>query len=123
MATTGPIQSFLGHVIGTAMKKTIKVRVERVKIHPIVLKELTIATYCQCIGYGLSISDHQPVRRHKNYLVHDETSRCVVGDWVRINSCTKLSKRKSFELGEIVKPANRFVDDAGKLHTQSSKSR
>ncbi|KAH6572636.1 hypothetical protein BASA50_009632 [Batrachochytrium salamandrivorans] len=102
MATTGPIQSFLGHVIGTAMKKTIKVRVERVKIHPIVLK---------------------PVRRHKNYLVHDETSRCVVGDWVRINSCTKLSKRKSFELGEIVKPANRFVDDAGKLHTQSSKSR
>ncbi|EGF77584.1 hypothetical protein BATDEDRAFT_91576 [Batrachochytrium dendrobatidis JAM81] len=97
--TGNHVQSFVGRVIGTAMQKTIKVRVERVKIHPIVLK---------------------PIRRHKNFLVHDETSQCVVGDWVRINSCTKISKLKSFTLGEIVKPADRFIDDEGKLHTQGA---
>jgi hypothetical protein len=30
--------SFFGYVIGTAMQKTIKVRVERIKMHPIVKK-------------------------------------------------------------------------------------
>ena len=33
-----PRQSFVGTVIGTAMQKTIKVRVERIKMHPVVAK-------------------------------------------------------------------------------------
>nr|KAJ3421641.1 hypothetical protein HK105_002848 [Polyrhizophydium stewartii] len=97
MAARVPRQSFLGEVIGTAMMKTVKVRVERIKIHPIVLK---------------------PVRHHKNFLVHDPESKCVVGDWVRINACEKISTRKHFELAEIVKPAARYTDDDGVLHTQ-----
>jgi ribosomal protein S17 len=34
--------SFFGYVIGTAMQKTIKVRVERIKMHPIVKKVTSI---------------------------------------------------------------------------------
>ncbi|KAJ3187361.1 37S ribosomal protein S17 mitochondrial [Gaertneriomyces sp. JEL0708] len=97
--TTG--QSFLGEVVGTAMQRTIKVRVARVKIHPKVQK---------------------PVTYHKNFLVHDAEEKCVIGDWVRIDSCQKLSKRKNFTLGEIVTPAARYYDDDGKLHTQRKAS-
>ncbi|KAJ3256252.1 hypothetical protein HK103_005615 [Boothiomyces macroporosus] len=95
-----PRQTFFGHVIGTAMQKTIKVRVEKIKIHPIVQK---------------------PVRSHKNFLVHDEEEKCVVGDYVKIESCEKLSKLKHFKLGEIVKPAQRAFDSEGNLHTQGHK--
>ncbi|KAI8925688.1 hypothetical protein BC831DRAFT_459778 [Entophlyctis helioformis] len=90
-------QSFLGEVIGTAMRKTVKVRVERLKLHPIVLK---------------------PVRRHTNFLVHDPEQKCVVGDYVRIDSCDKISKLKHFTLGDVVIPAHRYTDANGQLHTQ-----
>ena len=60
----------------------------------------------------------KPVRYHKNYLVHDEDQKCVVGDIVRIKLCQKISKRKSFEFDEFIKPAARYVDDDGVLHTQ-----
>ncbi|KAJ3345006.1 hypothetical protein HDU91_007492 [Kappamyces sp. JEL0680] len=89
--------SKFGYVIGTAMQKTIKVRVENIKVHPVVQK---------------------PVRYHKNFLAHDETEQCVVGDYVRIDECAKLSKLKHFTLGEVVRPAKRVVDPFGKLHTE-----
>ncbi|KNC98376.1 mitochondrial 37S ribosomal protein MRPS17 [Spizellomyces punctatus DAOM BR117] len=92
-----PRQMFYGEVIGTAMQKTIKVRVARPRIHPVVQKPITF---------------------HKTFLAHDEHERCVVGDWVRIDSCQKISKRKNFTLGEIVAPASRYTDADGKLHTQ-----
>ncbi|KAI8816804.1 uncharacterized protein EV422DRAFT_489700, partial [Fimicolochytrium jonesii] len=92
-------QSFIGEVIGTKMQKTIKVRVAKTRIHPVVQK---------------------PVVIHKNFLAHDEESTCVVGDVVRIDSCNKLSRRKFFTLGEIVKPAARYVDEEGVLHTQKA---
>ncbi|KAI8848940.1 hypothetical protein BC829DRAFT_204476 [Chytridium lagenaria] len=95
-----PAQSFMGLVIGTAMQKTIKVRVARPKMHPLVQK---------------------PVIYHKNFLAHDEHSKCVVGDWVRIDSCQKISKLKNFTLGEVVRPAARYTDEFGKLHTQAQK--
>ncbi|KAI8917151.1 hypothetical protein DFJ77DRAFT_459356 [Powellomyces hirtus] len=90
-------QSFMGEVVGTAMSKTIKVRVPKVKIHPVVQK---------------------PVTFHKTFFAHDAEERCVVGDYVRIDSCRRLSKHKNFVLGEIVKPAARYVDTKGVLHTQ-----
>ena len=92
-----PRQSFFGQVIKTAMQKTIKVRVEKVKMHPLVNK---------------------PIRSHNNYLVHDEDSKCVVGDYVKIDSCNKISKMKHFTLGEIVTPAQRYMDSDGHLHAQ-----
>ncbi|KAI9104711.1 hypothetical protein DFS34DRAFT_604168 [Phlyctochytrium arcticum] len=95
--TRPPRQTFLGEVVGTAMQKTVKVRVARTRIHPIVQK---------------------PVVYHKNFLVHDENSQCVIGDWVRIDSCRKLSKRKNFTLGEVVTAATRYTDAEGKVHTQ-----
>ncbi|KAJ3097482.1 hypothetical protein HDU97_004849 [Phlyctochytrium planicorne] len=102
MASNAPkaAQSFMGLVVGTAMQKTIKVRVARPRIHPLVQK---------------------PVIYHKNFLVHDGEEKCVVGDWVRIDSCKKISKLKNFTLGEIVRPAAKYVDEFGKLHTQAQK--
>lgn len=91
-----PRQLFFGQVIKNSAHKTIKVRVEKVKMHPLVNK---------------------PVRSHKNYLVHDEEGKCVVGDFVRIDQCNKISKMKHFKLGEIVNPAQRFTDESGTLHT------
>ncbi|KAF9334800.1 hypothetical protein BG006_001453 [Podila minutissima] len=74
-------QNFMGVVVGTAMQKTVKVRVMSQKIHPIVRK-----TY----------------KSYKNYLVHDEGSSCKLGDVVRIEACRPLSARKHFTVAEIV---------------------
>ncbi|KAJ3064887.1 hypothetical protein HDU98_011756 [Podochytrium sp. JEL0797] len=100
-AVTKPAQTFFGLVIGAKqMQKTIKVRVAKTRMHPVVMK---------------------PVTTHKNFLVHDGDEKCVVGDWVRIDSCRKFSKNKNFELGDIVKPAARFFEEeTGILHSQAS---
>ncbi|KAJ3292805.1 mannosyl-oligosaccharide alpha-1,2-mannosidase [Rhizoclosmatium sp. JEL0117] len=100
-AVVKPAQTFFGLVVGAKqMQKTIKVRVAKTKMHPVVLK---------------------PVTTHKNFLVHDGAEQCVVGDWVRIDSCRKFSKNKNFTLGEIVKPASRFFEqETGILHSQAS---
>ena len=90
---------FFGQVIGTAMQKTIKVRVERIKIHPIVQK---------------------PVRLHKNFLVHDELQECVVGDYVSIIPCGKISKLKHFKLQDIVTRADKCFDSQGRLITSNA---
>ena len=59
------------------------------------------------------------MRYHRNYLAHDQDSKCVVGDIVRIDTThSKVDGFKNFELGEIVTPANRFIDSKGTLHTQ-----
>ncbi|KAF9298914.1 30S ribosomal protein S17 [Linnemannia elongata] len=74
-------QNFMGVVVGTAMQKTVKVRVMSQKVHPIVRK-----TY----------------KSFKNYLVHDEASKCKLGDVVRIEACRPVSARKHFSVAEIV---------------------
>ncbi|KAJ3343321.1 hypothetical protein HDU83_005698 [Entophlyctis luteolus] len=96
-----PAQTFFGLVVGAKqMQKTIKVRVGRTKMHPVVLK---------------------PVTKHKTFLVHDPVESCVVGDWVQIDSCRKLSKHKNFKLAKIVHPAARFFEeDTGVMHSQAS---
>ncbi|OZJ01611.1 hypothetical protein BZG36_05330 [Bifiguratus adelaidae] len=80
-------QNFVGLVVGTAMQKTVKVRVTRQKMHPIVQKL---------------------IRTHKNYLVHDEASQCKLGDVVRIEACRPLSKNKHFTIAEIVRSNKAF---------------
>ncbi|KAI8914439.1 hypothetical protein EDD86DRAFT_87175 [Gorgonomyces haynaldii] len=90
------IPSKIGYVIGTKMQKTVKVRVEKIKIHPIIQK---------------------PVRYHKTFFAHDEEEKCVVGDFVQIDHCKKLSKMKNFTVGKILVPAQRVTDEHGTLHT------
>ncbi|KAF9158676.1 hypothetical protein DFQ26_007357 [Actinomortierella ambigua] len=77
-------QNFLGVVVGTAMQKTVKVRVMTQKVHPIVRK-----TY----------------NSYKNYLAHDEASKAKLGDIVRIEACRPVSARKHFTVAEIVNEA------------------
>ncbi|CAM0139815.1 hypothetical protein VKS41_000800 [Umbelopsis sp. WA50703] len=78
-------QNFIGMVVSTAMSKTVKVKVVRQKLHPIVLKT---------------------IRSHKNYLAHDENSKCALGDIVRIEACRPLSKRKHFSVAEVIRTTN-----------------
>ncbi|KAJ3157496.1 hypothetical protein HK101_001441 [Irineochytrium annulatum] len=63
----------------------------------------------------------KPVIYHKTYFAHDEEEKCVVGDWVRIDACMRLSKNKTFTLGEIVRAAARYTDgETGKTHSQAA---
>lgn len=89
-------QTFVGTVINI-LPKTVKVRVERQKLHPKVQKLITY---------------------HKNFLSHDENTLASVGDVVRITACRPLSPRKFFEVTEIIKPAEKFIDENGKLITK-----
>lgn len=74
-------KQFTGEVTSTSMNKTITVEVARVKKHP---------------RYG------KRLRRHKKFLVHDEEEKAKVGDKVVITETRPLSKRKKWELSEIV---------------------
>ncbi|CAJ0757381.1 5608_t:CDS:2 [Entrophospora sp. SA101] len=75
-------QNFVGIVIGTAMRKTVKVNVARQATHPIVRKIIT---------------------KHKKFFAHDEEEKCKLGDVVRIEACRRLSKNKSFTVSEIIR--------------------
>ncbi|CAO3619153.1 unnamed protein product [Cunninghamella echinulata] len=74
-------QNFVGMVVGNAMQKTVKVKVVRQKLHPVVLKTIKL---------------------HKNYLAHDENELCKLGDVVRIEACRPLSKLKKFTVSEVL---------------------
>ena len=91
------MQRFIGRVIGTAMQKTCKVCVERLVMHPKYPKLLKVK---------------------KNYLVHDEQEKAVVGDIVAIEYYKKMSKRKAFVMTEILKEARSYTDPrTGKTFT------
>ncbi|KAJ3294950.1 hypothetical protein HK104_003156 [Borealophlyctis nickersoniae] len=101
-AARKPSQQFTGYVIKRANPTTAKVRCARVRMHPVVQK---------------------PVTWHKCFIVHDADNKTVVGDYVRIDSIdsqTKIDGYKSFVIGDIVRPAARYVDEFGKLHTQQA---
>jgi small subunit ribosomal protein S17 len=73
--------SKVGVVIGTQMKKTVAVLVERQVRHPLYKKI---------------------VRRKKKFLAHDEYEKCKVGDVVKIVETRPLSKMKRWRVKEIV---------------------
>ncbi|CAG8433928.1 12139_t:CDS:2 [Ambispora gerdemannii] len=82
-------QTLVGVVVGTAMRKTAKVRVASQRMHPRV---------------------HKIVTCHKNFLAHDESEDCSLGDVVRIEACRPLSALKRFVVSEIIKPARTWQD-------------
>ena len=77
-------RTLTGTVVSNKMDKTAAVRVERLVKHPV---------------YG------KYIRRSTKYLVHDEQNACQEGDLVSIAEGRPLSKRKSWQLVEVLKRA------------------
>jgi small subunit ribosomal protein S17 len=77
-------RTLTGTVVSNKMDKTAAVLVERLVKHPV---------------YG------KYIRRSTKYLVHDEQNACQEGDLVSITEGRPLSKRKSWQLVEVLKRA------------------
>jgi small subunit ribosomal protein S17 len=73
-----------GVVVSSAMDKTIVVRVDTLKPHPVYKKI---------------------VRRSRKFHAHDETNVAKAGDVVRIVETRPLSKTKSWRLAEVLEEA------------------
>lgn len=78
------VQDLQGTVVSTSMNKACVVAVERLQVHPNYFKR---------------------VRVTKKYIAHDETAECKVGDYVRLEGCRPLSKRKRFAVAEVLRKA------------------
>jgi small subunit ribosomal protein S17 len=74
----------LGVVVSDAREKTITVRIDTARPHPV---------------YG------KTVRRSLKLHVHDEQNDANVGDSVRVMECRPLSAQKRWRLVEIVERA------------------
>ena len=74
----------LGVVVSDAREKTITVRIDTARPHPV---------------YG------KTVRRSLKLHVHDEQNDASVGDTVRVMECRPLSAQKRWRLVEIVERA------------------
>lgn len=77
-------KSMIGTVASDKMEKTITVRVETIKQHPLYKKT---------------------IRTNKKYKAHDESNEAKTGDVVRIMETRPLSKDKRWKLVEIVQKA------------------
>ncbi|MDA2935646.1 30S ribosomal protein S17 [Patescibacteria group bacterium AH-259-L05] len=74
-------RQFQGKVVSDKMDKTIVVKVERIKMHPLYKKRYRV---------------------HKKYKVHDAHNKAVVGDTVIFEECRPLSKHKKWRLIKII---------------------
>jgi len=71
-----------GTVISDKMSKTIVVKVDRQKMHPVYRKKYWVS---------------------KKYKIHDEKKEAKVGDKVSFISCRPVSKEKKWRLFKIIK--------------------
>ncbi len=71
----------IGQVISNKMQKTVVVRVETTKLHPLYKKA---------------------IKQVKDYKAHDADSACAQGDIVRIVETRPLSKEKRWRVEEIL---------------------
>jgi small subunit ribosomal protein S17 len=83
-ASVKTVRTVTGRVASNKMDKTVTVTVERFVKHPL---------------YG------KYIRRSTKLLAHDADNRCREGDTVRITPCRPLSRRKAWELVEVVERA------------------
>jgi len=81
MTERGLKRRLVGNVVSNRMDKTIVVLVERLTKHPI---------------YG------KVVRKRSKYMAHDPQNVCQIGDEVRIIESRPLSKRKRWQIVEIL---------------------
>jgi len=72
-----PKRVLTGRVTSDKMDKTVTVLVARRVMHPLYKKF---------------------IRRSKKYAAHDELNECKIGDTVRIEECTPISKRKTWSV-------------------------
>jgi small subunit ribosomal protein S17 len=77
-------KKLVGTVVSNKMEKTIVVRIERRKLHPLYKKYIT---------------------RSKKIKAHDEGNRCQIGDLVKVIESRPLSKEKRWRLLEILEKA------------------
>ena len=77
-------RTLTGRVVSTKMQKTIAVEIERLIKHP---------------AYG------KYIRRTTKLLAHDEKGSSKEGDTVIISPCRPMSRRKSWQLVEVVQKA------------------
>lgn len=84
METKKVKKALTGTVVSSKMDKTIVVRLERMKLHPLYKKS---------------------VKLHKKIKAHDERNECSVGDIVRVVETRPLSKEKRYRLAEIIQKA------------------
>jgi len=71
----------IGTVVSDKMDKTVVVRVETLRRHPLYKKV---------------------IRRYRKFKVHDENNACHLGDLVKIGECRPISKEKSWNVIEIL---------------------
>jgi small subunit ribosomal protein S17 len=96
MTQRGVRKRLTGIVVGNKTDKTAAVLVSRLKKHEIYKKY---------------------VKKQTKYLVHDPQNRCLVGDRVRIIETRPISKKKRWQVLEIVE---RSVVDETKEDNSSS---
>jgi len=77
-------RTLTGRVVSTKMQKTVAVEIERLVKHPV---------------YGKFI------RRTTKLLAHDEQGVSHEGDLVKIVPCRPMSRRKSWQLVEVLEKA------------------
>lgn len=68
---------FRGTVVSDKMKKTLVVKVERIKLHPKYQKRYKVSN---------------------RFKVHDEKEKCKVGDIINFIECRPLSKEKRWRV-------------------------
>jgi len=78
-------KSRIGKVTSNKMQKTVVVRVENLRRHPLY---------------------HKVVRHSSSFKVHDEENKCNVGDVVRIVETRPLSEDKNWRVVEIIQKAD-----------------
>ncbi|MEA3407010.1 MAG: 30S ribosomal protein S17 [Chloroflexota bacterium] len=79
-----PRRTMRGYVISDKMQKTVMVEIMRTKRHPLYKKVL---------------------RTTKKFMAHDEEEECREGDFVEIEECRPLSRRKHWRVTQILRHA------------------
>jgi small subunit ribosomal protein S17 len=77
-------KTLVGTVVSNKMEKTIVIRIERRKLHPLYKKYIT---------------------RTKKLKAHDEGNLCQIGDLVKVIESRPLSKDKHWNLLEVLEKA------------------
>jgi small subunit ribosomal protein S17 len=85
-------QEKVGIVTSNRMRKTVVVTVERQFLHPLYKRV---------------------IRRSAKFMAHDENGQCRLGDTVRISESRPLSRRKRWQVVEVVARATQFAPEPG----------
>ena len=78
------VRTVIGRVVSSKMDKTVAVAIERSIKHP---------------TYG------KYIRRTTKVLAHDESNGCNEGDRVAISECRPMSKRKAWQVVNVIERA------------------